>query len=98
MAIAICVDPDCEKIFYGKEIADLNLFEPNVKLPCGHKAYQIIFGASMIRDAILVEEKFKTIKPRLDIISKEYCNHCCYDDGDCNKNPFGEKCERMKYE
>lgn len=98
MAIAICDNPDCERIFYGDELKNLNIFRENAKLPCGHNISHYIFGASAIRDAKKAEEKFEKIKPFLDILKTEYCAHCCYEDDDCNENPISKKCNRMKYE
>lgn len=95
MAIFYCQDKNCEKIFTGEELAGIDLFAPDAKLPCGHKPSQLVFCASALREAKEKAQRWDEVEPRLKGIAEGVCDMCAEGAPSCGNDLFGRKCPRF---
>lgn len=96
MNIAYCQNPRCERIFSGQEIAGIDLFAPDAKLPCGHAPSQLVLAASVLRDAKHKADRYDKLVEFLrdNYLGDDICDACDHT-GDCGEDPFGDKCPKF---
>ena len=93
MAVCWCVNKNCERIFAGEELKDINdLWTDDATLPCGHKPAVYAFGASALRDAQEAQNRLEHLLPRMMHIGEAYCDRCCAGDEECGYDVLGENC------
>ena len=92
MAVCWCRDRDCERIFAGEELKDIDIWGEDAVLPCGHKPEILVLCASALRDAHEAEKELERLRPRMMQIGEFYCVHCRAGDDVCGYDVLGEKC------